>query len=61
VVVGVDGFRVQVDPLLIDGSLEPFLEGDAIFYGMTNVPVIRAIEGIINHVNLVRPSRIWQV
>jgi hypothetical protein len=60
-VVRVDGIGVQVDPLLINGSLEPFLESNAVFYRMANIPVIGTIERILNHVYLVGPSWIRQV
>lgn len=60
-IVGVESIVVQVDPLLFDGSLEPFLEDDAIFYCMANIPVVVTIQRIINHVYLVRSLWFWKI
>jgi hypothetical protein len=41
-IIWIDCFGIQVDPLLVNGSLEPFLEGDAVLDDVPHIPMIWA-------------------
>jgi hypothetical protein len=60
-VILIDGFRVQVDPLLVNKPLEPLLEGDVVLDNMTHIPVIWAEQGIISHPHLIGPPWFWKI
>ena len=60
-IVWIHCFRLQGQPIFINGSLQPFFESNAIFNYMPNVPMVWAIKRLVNHSHLLRPSGIRQI